>query len=145
MKITIIAPGKLKEAYLRDAQAHFSKIISKSIDFEIVEVQDERNDVGDDSVKRLEGERILKRINPRDFVIALAIDGQAVSTEKLEAKIKKISLQDKKDITFVIGGSLGLSEEVLSRANLRISFSPMTFPHQVMRIILLELLSRLHL
>lgn len=145
MKITIIAPGKLKEDYLREAQAHFTRILSKNADFEVIEVPDERNDAGDETVKRIEGERILKKISPGQYVIALAIDGTPLTSDRLKEKLQKLCYVDRKDVVFVIGGSLGLSGEVLSRADYRLSFSPMTFPHQVMRIMLMETLAALHL
>ena len=145
MRIKIIAPGKLKEPYLRKAQEYYSSILSKGIDFEIIEVQDERNDISEAMVKKAEGERILKKIRPDQYIISLAIDGKPVTADELSRKLSRLTSRDNKEVVFVIGGSLGLSDEVLSRSDLRLSFSPMTFPHQLMRIMLLEMISSLHL
>lgn len=143
MRITIAAVGKLKEEYLREASGHFSDKISKKCEFSIIEIPDEKNVENAsatvvENIKNKEGEGLLKKITPSQYVIALAIDGKMLDTEGLKKKIRQCSDNEKDDIVFVIGGSLGLSDEVLKRSDFRISFSPMTFPHQLMRIMLME-------
>lgn len=143
MKITILAVGKLKEDYLREAAAFFSQQLSRHCFFEIIELPDEKNGdnpspAAEETIKKIEGTKILKRIKPSHFVAALAIEGEPLSTPGLRAKLKTWQHHGKEDFVFVIGGSLGLSQEVLKRADYKISFSPMTFPHQLMRIMLME-------
>lgn len=143
MKITIAAVGKLKEEYLKEAVSSISKGIMKHCDFEIIEIPDEKNDelsspAAVEAVKNKEGALLLKKIKPSQYLIALAIDGTPLDTRALGKHIIKCKKNEKDDIVFVIGGSLGLSNEVLSRADFKLSFSPMTFPHQLMRIILME-------
>lgn len=146
MKITIAAVGKLKEDYLKEACLFLSESISKHCEFEIVEIPDEKNDdspsaAAVQAVKNKEGLLLLKRIKPAQFVIALEIDGTPLDSGGLKKMLLKCRNQNHGDIVFVIGGSLGLSDEVLRRADFRLSFSPMTFPHQLMRIILMEQIS----
>lgn len=143
MKITLITVGKIKEKYLEDAIAEYAKRLSRYCKLEIVQVNDEKTPDGASEaqmakIKTPEGERILSHIKPGSYVIALAIEGQMISSEKLAAKIDKLGVDGKSQIVFIIGGSLGLSDEVLSKADYLLSFSPMTFPHQLMRVILLE-------
>lgn len=143
MKITVAAVGKLKEDYLKEAAASLSKSLSGHCDFEIAEIPDERIDdnpseAAGEAVKNKEGRLLLKRIRPSQYVIALAIDGTPLNTEGLKKMLMKCRIQNRDDVVFVIGGSLGLSGEVLQRADYKLSFSPMTFPHQLMRIILME-------
>ncbi len=146
MKIKIIAVGKIKEKYLVEGIKEYSKRLSKYCSLEIIEVSDEKApdnmSIKDmDLVKITEGERILSKIG-NDFLIALAIEGKAMSSEDLAKKIVEITNYNSSDICFVIGGSLGLSEAVTAKAHLKLSFSNMTFPHQLMRLILLEQIYR---
>lgn len=139
MKITIVAVGKLKEEYLKKAAARFSDEISRHCGFSVLEVPDESTENRPpDSVKLSEGEGILKRIRPEQYVVALAIDGKYRTSDDFAAFLKNCGRNGRDDLVFVIGGSLGLSPEVLKRANEKLSFSPMTFPHQLMRIMLME-------
>ena len=147
MKISIICIGKLKEKYWVDAVAEYSKRISRFSDLEIVELKESRlpdkASVSDEEkVKIEEGKEILSEIKSGSFVITLEIKGKALSSEELAQKISDITLVGKSHITFVIGGSLGLSEDVSKRADFKLSFSKMTFPHQMMRVILLEQIYR---
>ncbi len=140
----LICIGKLKEVYLKQAVNEYFKSINKKNRLEIVEINDEKipdnpSDKEMDNIKELEGKKILEKINREDFVINLCINGKQIDTEKFIDKIKKID----KEVVFVIGGSLGLSEKVLRRGNYDLSFSSMTFPHQLMRVILLEQINRI--
>jgi len=143
MNIKLITVGKLKEKYLKDAVEEYLKRISKFCEFEIIEVPDEK--IPDNAsvkeeiqIKQKEGDLILKHIKDDMYVIALAIDGNMLSSPDFRNFIKKLKLTGKNNIAFIIGGSLGLSEKVLNRSNYKLSFSRMTFPHQLMRVILLE-------
>ena len=143
MKITLVTVGKIKEKYLKDAIAEYSKRLGKYCKLEIIEVADEKTPENasateEDMIRQKEGERILKYIKEDAYVVALAIDGQMLSSEKLAEKINLLGIQGTSHIAFIIGGSIGLSQEVLSRADYQLSFSKMTFPHQLMRVILLE-------
>lgn len=143
MNIDIIAVGKVKESYLRDAIAEYSKRLSRYCKLNIIEVQDEKtpDHAGkgvERQIKHKEGERILKHVKQDSYVIALAIDGKMLSSEGLAAQINQLGLRGISHIQMVIGGSIGLDDEVLNRANYKLSFSKMTFPHQLMRVILLE-------
>ena len=147
MKITILCVGKVKEKFYRDAIDEFSKRLSRYCKLEIVEVADEKTDEQASEteirlVKEKEGERLLKNIKDDAYVITLCIDGKQLDSEELSEKIEKLGVQGVSHIYFVIGGSLGLSEAVLKRANYRLSFSKMTFPHQLMRVILSEQIYR---
>lgn len=147
MKITLITVGKIKEKYLTDAIAEYSKRLSRYCKLEIVEVADEKTIDGasealDNQVKEKEGERILKNIKDGMYVIALAIDGKTYDSVDFASHIEKLGVAGNGHLAFVIGGSLGLAQSVLSRANEKISFSKMTFPHQLMRVILLEQIYR---
>ena len=143
MLIKIICVGKIKEKFYRDAVLEYVKRLSRYAKIEIVECADEKtpdnaSDELCDQIKSREGERILGRIKDNDHVIALAIDGKMYSSENLSEHLDKLMLNGKSTLVFVIGGSLGLSGAVLARANEKLSFSAMTFPHQLMRVILLE-------
>ncbi len=143
MKITIIAIGKLKEQYLKDAVAEYSKRLSKFATLEIIEVPDEKTDVNAskadiDKAKEKEGGKMLSYIKDDAYVFALEIKGKIFSSEELAEQIQERMLEGKSHLVFLIGGSLGLANQVLQRANLKISFSNMTFPHMLMRVILLE-------
>ena len=143
MKINLVTVGKIKEKTLKDAIAEYSKRLGKYCKLEIIEVADEKTPENasateEDMIRQKEGERILKYIKEDAYVVALAIDGQMLSSEKLAEKINLLGIQGTSHIAFIIGGSIGLSQEVLSRADYQLSFSKMTFPHQLMRVILLE-------
>ncbi len=143
MKITVITVGKIKEKYLKDAIAEYSKRLSKYCKLEIIEVADEKtpdnaSEVVEDSIRSKEAERILKYVKDDAYVITLEIGGKQLSSEELADKIDKLGVQGTSHIIFIIGGSIGLGKEVLVKSNYALSFSKMTFPHQLMRVILLE-------
>ena len=147
MKITLITVGKLKESYWRDAVGEYSKRLSRYVKLEIIEVADEKTPetmsaIEEESIKSKEGERILAKLRDDAYVITLEIKGNRLDSEGLAEKIGKLGLSGKSHITFIIGGSLGLSECVMSRSDYALSFSDMTFPHQMMRVILLEQIYR---
>lgn len=147
MKITLLTAGKVREKYLRDGIAEYQKRLGKYCRVEVVEVADEKTPdkappAEEERIKNTEGERLLRRIRETDYVIALAIDGKAPDSIEFSEKLEKLGVQGESSLVFVIGGSLGLSEEVLRRADERLSFSRMTFPHQLMRLILLEQIYR---
>ncbi len=147
MRITIIGVGRLKEKYWQMAIDEYSKRLGKYIKLNIVEVSDEKapenlSAADADIVKKNEGERILKNIKDDVYVIALAINGKMLSSEELSEFMNERMVRGVGNIAFVIGGSLGLSDEVLSRADYKLSFSKMTFPHQMMRVVLLEQIYR---
>lgn len=142
MKITVLTVGKIKEKYFTAAIAEYSKRLSHC-KLEIIEVADEKTpDKAPEAInlqiKEKEGERLLANIKDDAYVIALAIEGKELSSEQLAQKISQLALNGKSHLVFIIGGSLGLSEAVMKRADYKLSFSPMTFPHQLMRVILLE-------
>lgn len=143
MKITILCVGKIKEKYFSMAIEEYVKRLSRYCKLEIIEVPDEKTDENasaaeENMVKAKEGERILKNIKDTSYVIALAIGGKQLDSVELSEKIEKLGVQGVSHITFVIGGSLGLDERILQRADYKLSFSKMTFPHQLMRVVLLE-------
>ena len=143
MKITILTVGKIKEKYLKDAINEYSKRLSKYCKLEIIEVADEKtpdnaSEVVEEGIRNKEGERLLKYIKDDTFVITLEINGKLLTSEELSDKINKLGIGGTSHIIFVIGGSIGLGKEVLKRSNFALSFSKMTFPHQLMRVILLE-------
>ncbi|HIY55968.1 MAG TPA: 23S rRNA (pseudouridine(1915)-N(3))-methyltransferase RlmH [Candidatus Dorea merdavium] len=143
MKITLITVGKIKEKYLKDGIAEYSKRLSRYCKLEIIEVADEKtpdqaSETMEEQIRDKEGERILKYLKDDMYVITLEIDGKQLSSEELADKMAALGLQGKSHIAFVIGGSIGLGREVLKRSDYALSFSKMTFPHQLMRVILLE-------
>ena len=147
MKITIISVGKIKEKYFVDAINEYSKRLSKYCKLSFVEVKDEKtkenaSSVEEDLVKETEGKRILNKISDSSKVIALAIEGKEFDSVELAKEIESMRVGGTSDLTFVIGGSLGLHKSVLNRADILLSFSKMTFPHQLMRVILLEQIYR---
>ena len=147
MKITILCVGKVKEKFCRDAIEEFAKRLTRYCKLEIIEVIDEKTQEQSTEteirlVKEKEGERLLKHIKEDAYVITLCIDGQQLDSEELSEKIEKLGIQGVSHIYFVIGGSLGLADEVIHRADYKLSFSKMTFPHQLMRVILLEQIYR---
>ena len=147
MKITVVAVGKIKERFFEDAIREYEKRLGRYCRLEIVQVADERTPDGagdalERQIKEREGERILAQIKDGAYVIALAIEGKMLDSEELSEQMERWKVGGISHAAFVIGGSLGLSEEVLSRADFRLSFSRMTFPHQLMRVILLEQIYR---
>ena len=147
MKITILTVGKIKEKYLRDAIAEYSKRLSRYAKLEIIEVADEKtpdnaSETVETNIKNKEAERLLKYIRDDAYLITLEIKGKQLTSEELAQKIDTLGVQGTSHIIFVIGGSLGLSESVLKRADYKLSFSRMTFPHQLMQMILLEQIYR---
>lgn len=147
MKITIVTVGKIKEKYLKDAIAEYTKRLGKYCKLEIFEVADEKtpdqaSEVVEKQIRDKEAERICRYFRDGAYVIALAIEGKMLDSEEFADKINTLGIQGKSHIIFVIGGSIGLGEEVLSRADYKLSFSRMTFPHQLMRVILLEQIYR---
>lgn len=143
MRISIVCVGKIKEKYLKLGIDEFSKRLSKYCKLEVIELDDEKapENLSDKEMlmtKEKEGKKILSKIKDNAHVIALAIDGKNLSSEELAETIDNLGVRGTSHIVFVIGGSLGLSDEVLKRANYKLSFSKMTFPHQLMRLILLE-------
>lgn len=143
MNISIVTVGKLKEKYLKLGIEEYTKRLSSYSKIEIIEVPDEKapevlSEAEMLQVKKKEGERILAKVPTDAHVIALAIEGKQKSSEELANTIDKLGTYGKSKVTFIIGGSLGLSDEVLKRADEKLSFSKMTFPHQLMRLILVE-------
>lgn len=143
MKITVIGVGKVREKYLTQGIEEYAKRLSRYCSLEIIELADEKTpdnapEAITIAIKKKEGDRILKAIKEDAYCIALAINGSMLSSEDLADKINTLGVSGKSHICFIIGGSLGLSEEVLNRADYKLSFSKMTFPHQLMRMILLE-------
>jgi 23S rRNA (pseudouridine1915-N3)-methyltransferase len=147
MNIKIITVGKLKEKYLKDAVNEYSKRLSRYCILDIVEVPDEKapetlSEKEEVSVKQREGASILKHIKDNDYIIALDSRGEMLTSVGLSSYMDNLYINGKSSISFIIGGSLGLSDEVKNRADYTLSFSKMTFPHQLMRIILLEQIYR---
>ena len=147
MKIQIICVGKLKEKYLKDGILEYAKRLSRFCTFEIIELNDEKIPQNPslaecDKVIETEGEQILKKIPKDSYVIALCIEGKSISSEKFANKISEITLSGKSSISFIIGGSLGLSEKIKKISDFQLSFSSFTFPHQLMRLILTEQIYR---
>lgn len=143
MNISIVTVGKLKEKYLRQGIDEYLKRLSSYAKVGIIEVADEKapeelSSLEMEQVKQKEGERILAKISRDTYIIALAINGEIKSSEELADTLDKLATYGKSKIAFIIGGSLGLSDDVLKRANEKLSFSKMTFPHQLMRLILVE-------
>ena len=141
--VKVIENWREKEKYLKDAIAEYSKRLSKYCKLTIVEVADEKtpdqaSETVEEAIRTKEGERILKVIKDDMYVITLEIGGAMLSSEELSAKIEKLGIQGKSSIAFIIGGSIGLGKTVLARSDYALSFSKMTFPHQLMRVILLE-------
>ena len=143
MKITVVAVVKIKERFFVDAVKEYEKRLGRYCKLEIVQVADEKTPDGagealERQIKEREGERILAQIKDGAYVIALAIEGKMLDSEEVARKLGQLAVGGASHLVFVIGGSLGLSGAVLERADYRLSFSKMTFPHQLMRVILLE-------
>ena len=147
MKIKIVTVGKLKEKYLKDGIAEYSKRISRFAAVEMIELADEKtpdraSDLENEKILNLEGNRILSKIGDREFVVVLAIEGKTLSSEEFSKQLEQASINGYSTLTFVIGGSLGLSPQVKNRANLSLSFGRLTLPHQLMRLVLVEQIYR---
>ncbi len=147
MKISVIAVGKVKEKYYREAIAEYSKRLSKYCKCEVIEVDDEKtpdkaSDIMENQIKEKEADRILKHIKDDAYVVTLEIKGKKLDSIDFADKINKLATYGKSHIQFIIGGSLGLHEKISERANEKLSFSDMTFPHQLMRVILVEQIYR---
>ena len=147
MNVTVLCVGKLKERYWTDAVKEYSKRLSAYCSIRTEEVKEARlpDNAGkaeEENVKEAEGKELLRRIKNDDYVITLEIKGKMLSSEELAEKMERLSVDGKSSVVFVIGGSLGLSGEVSERADMKLSFSAMTFPHQMMRVILLEQIYR---
>lgn len=147
MNIKLVTVGKIKEKYLKQAILEYSKRLSRYTKLEIIELSDEQapenlSEKEIELIKDKEGERILSKIKDNEYVVSLVIKGSNFSSEELAEKIEGLTIQGYSNITFIIGGSLGLSDDVIKRSNLKLSFSKMTFPHQLMRVILLEQIYR---
>ncbi|SNM88079.1 rRNA large subunit methyltransferase [Streptococcus pneumoniae] len=147
MKIKVVTVGKLKEKYLKDGIAEYSKRISRFAKFEMIELSDEKTpdkaiESENQKILEIEGQRILSKIADRDFVIVLAIEGKTFFSEEFSKQLEETSIKGFSTLTFIIGGSLGLSSSVKNRANLSVSFGRLTLPHQLMRLVLVEQIYR---
>ena len=147
MKIKLVTVGKLKEKYLKDGISEYTKRLNRFTKFDIIELLDEKtpdkaSHLESQQILNKEGTRILSKLADKEFVIALAIEGQQFPSEKFSKILSDITIRGISDITFVIGGSLGLSTAVKKRANLLMSFGKLTFPHQLMRLVLVEQIYR---
>ena len=147
MQIDILCVGKIKEAFYRDAVEEYKKRLSRYCRINVIEVQDEKTPetAGMEEIRQIkekEGNRLLSKLSDNAYVIALAIEGRSFTSEGLASELERLAINGTSHIQMIIGGSLGLSPEVLSRADLLLSFSKMTFPHQLMRVILIEQIYR---
>lgn len=147
MKIKVVTVGKLKEKYLKDGIAEYSKRISRFAKFEMIELSDEKtpdkaSESENQKILEIEGQRILSKMADRDFVIVLAIEGKTFFSEEFSKQLEETSIKGFSTLTFIIGGSLGLSSSVKNRANLSVSFGRLTLPHQLMRLVLVEQIYR---
>lgn len=147
MEIRILSVGKIKEKYLTEGIKEYSKRLSRYCKLSFFQVPDEKtpdraSDALQTQIKDTEGERLMKHIREQDYVIALAIEGEMLDSVELSKRIERLGVEGKSSLAFVIGGSLGLSEVLLKRADMKLSFSKMTFPHQLMQMILLEQIYR---
>ena len=147
MKITLLTVGKIKEKFLRDAIAEYSKRLSKYCKLEIIEVADEKttdhaSEVVEKSIRDKEGERLMRYIRDDDYVITLEIGGKMLDSVAFSRQLENLGIRGQSHIWFVIGGSIGLGDALVKRSDYALSFSKMTFPHQLMRVILLEQIYR---
>jgi len=147
MKITVLAVGRLKERYLEDAVGEYARRLGRYCKLDIIQVPDERTPEGaslvlEEQIRDKEGKKLLARLREDWYVIALAIQGEMLDSVQLAKRISRLGIEGHSHLAFVIGGSLGLSGEVLKRADYALSFSMLTFPHQLMRVILLEQIYR---
>lgn len=146
MKVTIIGVGKIKERFYTDAIKEYAKRLGRFTDFEIIEIPDESipenaSEKEKEDIKQREGKKILSRIKPQSYVISLCIEGKQLDSEELAERIQSICMSTSR-IVLIIGGSLGLSDEVKKSSQLRLSFGRMTLPHQLMRVVLTEQIYR---
>ena len=147
MNITIVSVGKLKEKYLKQAVDEYSKRLSRYCKLDIIELPDEKtpdnaSEKDELIIKEKEGKLILSKIKDNTYVVAMDLHGKHITSEEFSNFIDKCAVMGNSNITFIIGGSLGLSEEVVKRANYKLCFSKMTFPHQLFRVMLLEQIYR---
>ena len=143
MKITVLCVGKIKEKYFTSGIDEYAKRLSRYCKLEIIEVPDEKtpdnaSENEELQIKAKEGDKLLKYIKDNAYVIALAIEGKMLTSEELSEKMGQLGINGDSNVVFVIGGSLGLDKRILDRADYKLSFSKMTFPHQMMRMVLLE-------
>ena len=146
MNINIVAVGSIKEKFFKDAVSEYAKRLSRYVKLNIIEVKDEKTPamasaLEEEKIKEVESERILSKL-PNSYVVALTIDGKKYSSEELAKRMEKYDILSKGNLSFIIGCSLGLHKSVIDRADEKLSFSEMTFPHQLMRVILLEQIYR---
>ena len=147
MKIKVVTVGKLKEKYLKDGIAEYTKRISRFAKLEMIELADEKtpdkaSELENQKILETEGARILSKVRERDFVVVLAIEGKTFSSEDFSKQLEQASIKGYSTLTFIIGGSLGLAPVVKNRANLSVSFGRLTLPHQLMRLVLVEQIYR---
>ena len=147
MKITILCVGKIKEKFYRDALDEYAKRLSRYCKLQVIEVADEKtpdqaSQAEEEQIRQREAARLLAQIRPSDYVIALTIDGRAYDSVALSRHLQQLTVTGKSSLVFVIGGSLGLHSSVILSAQEQLSFSKLTFPHQLMRVILLEQIYR---
>jgi len=147
MKIKVVTVGKLKEKYLKDGIAEYTKRISRFAKLEMIELTDEKtpdkaSELENQKILETEGARILSKVGERDFVVVLAIEGKTLSSEEFSKQLEQASIKGYSTLTFIIGGSLGLAPVVKNRANLSVSFGRLTLPHQLMRLVLVEQIYR---
>ena len=147
MKIKVVTVGKLKENYLKDGIAEYTKRISRFAKLEMIELADEKtpdkaSELENQKILETEGARILSKVGERDFVVVLAIEGKTFSSEDFSKQLEQASIKGYSTLTFIIGGSLGLAPIVKNRANLSVSFGRLTLPHQLMRLVLVEQIYR---
>ena len=147
MKIKIVTVGKLKEKYLKDGIAEYTKRILRFAKLEMIELADEKtpdkaSELENQKILETEGARILSKVGERDFVVVLAIEGKTFSSEDFSKQLEQASIKGYSTLTFIIGGSLGLAPIIKNRANLSVSFGRLTLPHQLMRLVLVEQIYR---
>lgn len=147
MKVTILTVGKIKEKFYTDAIKEYSKRLSRYCKLEIIEVADEKTLEGasmheENLIRNKEGERLKKYIKDGAYVISLAIEGKQYSSEDFSKKLHNLGIRGESHIIFIIGGSIGLADDILKGSKELLSFSKMTFPHQLMRVVLLEQIYR---
>ena len=147
MKIKVVTVGKLKEKYLKDGIAEYTKRILRFAKLEMIELADEKtpdkaSELENQKILETEGARILSKVGERDFVVVLAIEGKTLSSEEFNKQLEQASIKGYSTLTFIIGGSLGLAPVVKNRANLSVSFGRLTLPHQLMRLVLIEQIYR---
>lgn len=147
MKLTIVAVGKLKEKYLKEGISEYSKRLSRFCELQVIEVEDEQapenlSESQEMQVKRKEAERIMKKVKEGSALVVLDLKGNKLNSERFADKLNSFFISGKSHITFVIGGSLGLDDEIIKKSDFRLCLSDMTFPHQLARLILLEQIFR---